>query len=63
MGENVGAATCVSIVYAALATVLAAEPDAMAMALMVSEFMTEMAPEYNCVEPPAVVAGVVPSRV
>ena len=51
------------MVYGALATILELKPAALAMALTVSVAATEMGAVYACVEPPAVVAGCVPSRV
>ena len=45
-GENVGAATCDSIVYVALATALLLKPDATAMASSVSVAATVIAPVY-----------------
>jgi hypothetical protein len=51
------------MVYVALATALADKPEAVAIALIVSEAVTLMGPVYCVVEPPTLVAGVVPSVV
>jgi hypothetical protein len=62
-GRNVGVAACDWIVYVALATALGARPVAVAIALIVCVALTVRGVVYLYVDPPAEVAGAVPSKV